>query len=217
MAPENRLAECDDWFKRRPSPLAMTGFLCQYLQSHFEDPKSIEQINLFGPPGDTLTAAGPLHTGGPETPIVIQSVTSWRPDLTDKRPAVVVARQDWTVERIGIADRLFGGEVEQDGSIYYCKLYKGAHTLFCVHRNGATVEMLAAEVVNELDQFAQNVREELGLMTFGVAGCGKLFKLEEPKEHYAVPVTVAYVCQRTWRTIPAAPKLKTVRFTNTKP
>lgn len=217
MAPENRLTKCDDWFRRRPSPLAMTGFLCQYLQSHFQDPLSLEQINLFGNPGDTLTADGPLHTDGPETPVVIESITRWRPDLTDKRPAVVIARQDWTTQRLGIADRLYSGTIESDGSITYCKLYTGSHTLFCVHRNGAMVEMLAAEVDNEMGQFAQSVREELGLMTFGVAGAGKLFKLEEPKEHYAVPVTVAYVCQRTWRTIPAAPKLKTVRFTNTQP
>lgn len=214
---ESRLTQCDDWFKRRPSPLAMTGFLLQYLQSHFQDPRSLEQLNLFGQPGDPLTPTGSLHGPGPDTPVVVESVTRWRPDLTDKRPAVVVARQAWTSQRIGVSDQLYFGTANPDGSIDYCRLLAGSHILFCIHRGGAMAEMLAAEVSAEMTGFAQEIRKALGLMTFGVAGVDKLMKLEEPREHYAVPVTIAYVCQWTWRTIPAGPKLKTIRFTNTQP
>lgn len=217
---ENRLQSETAWFLRRPSPLAMTGFLREYLAAHFAAPRSLDEVRLFGETGDPLKPTGQLSSpddGTPGEPIVIESITNWVAKSTDRRPAIVIRREDWTVQRMGINDELHAGPLHPDGTVHYSVLLPGAHTLFCIHRSGASAEMLASEVFRELVQFRSAVRRELNLMTFGVAGVGRLVKLEEPKEHYAVPVTVAYVCQLNWRLTPAAPKLKSVRFSATRP
>lgn len=214
---EDRIRECDNWFDKRFRPVAMTGILKAYLDAHFSDPLSIENLRLAGEADEPLRADGPLTTGQPPQFVTVESITKWRPDLTNKRPAVIIRREDLRTEKMSIGDRVHGGGVEPDGSIRYSILLHGNHTLFCIGRSGASAELLGEEVANEMCGFHPDIRRKLGLMRFGLAGMGKLFKLEEPKKHYVVPVSVAYSVEHSWRRIPAAPTLKRITFETTLP
>lgn len=212
MATENRVDACNDWFHQTARPHAMTGFMLEYLRSHFMSSDSIEMREILGDPSDPAYRATPYTPNDPNSFLNIESVTLWKPSTTDVRPAILVRREDAQIQSIGIGDRLMGGGPMHDGSLEYCVLWAGSLTVFCLARSPRTAELLSFEVTRELIGFKQEIRKKLGLMRFGVAAFGKLFKLEEPAEHYGVPVTVAYVAQQTWRTLPAAPKLKTVKL-----
>lgn len=188
-----------NWCSIAPRPHLMTGFFREWFINHFNKAENIEAKEL----------RGKLWKAMPSTDIVIESITQWRPDLTQKRPAIIIKRNDWQVNRVSIRDELHGS-INWDGSKEYAVMISGSHTLFCVAGKGAEAEILAGEVYREMMQFAPVIRNELGLIKFVVVSVGSLFELEEAKENYGVPVTVSYVAGESWKIIPQAPVLKSI-------
>ena len=189
-----------------PRPIVVTGFLRQWFIQHFSTANNIEHPEL----------RSLLWTAMPDTPIDIESITRWKPSTTEKRPAIVIARNDWKVLRLGIDDRMMGYR-SADGVEHYAAYYSGSHTLFCLSGKPMEAEILAAEVCREMIQFGPTVRKELDLMRFLVVGVGKLFEVEEARENFAVPVTVAYSLEDRWRIIPHAPFLKKIQLSSFLP
>jgi hypothetical protein len=177
----------------------MTGFFREWFINHFAKSDNIEAKEL----------RGKLWKAIPETNIVIESITQWRPDLTQKRLAIIIKRNDWQIQRVGIDDRLQGGD-NITGKVEYSTLIAGSHTLFCLAGKGTEAEILAAEVYREMIQFGPVIRKEMGLQRFMVVSVGALFELEESKENYGVPVTVSYVTNESWQLVPQAPVLKRI-------
>jgi hypothetical protein len=177
----------------------MTGFFREWFINHFANADNIEAKEL----------RGKLWKAVPSTDIVVESITQWRPDLTQKRPAIIIKRNDWQVNRVTIRDELHG-KINWDGSKDYAVMVSGSHTLFCIAGKGTEAEILAGEVYRDLMQFAPVIRDELALIKFVVVSVGSLFELEEAKETYGVPVTVSYVAGESWKIIPQAPVLKSI-------
>lgn len=190
-----------EWCSIGPRAWLLTGFLREWLQQHFSTAGGIEHPEL----------RSLLWRAMDDSPILIESVTRWLPEQTETRPAVVIKRNDWSVDRVGIGDFL-QGDSDLTGTDHYSILLTGSHTLFCIARNAQQAEILAAEVYREFLQFGPAIRQALDLKRFLVAGAGALALLEEAAQTYVVPVTVGYAFEEKWMLIPHAPVLKRIEL-----
>jgi len=185
-------------------PLLMTGFLRQVLMEHFAEKRQIEDPSL----------QEYLWTSGADSSILIESITRWTPESAGARPALIIKRNGWRVERRGINDQLMGVGISQDpdevGNSFYTTFMHGSHTIFCLALSGGECEKLAAEVYRHLITFTPVIRRELNLHRFLVTEVGPLSGLDESEHHYAVPITVAYAHEESWTIQPHAPKLKRI-------
>lgn len=188
-----------NWCSIAPRPHLMTGFFREWFINHFAKTENIEAKEL----------RGKLWKAIPDTNIVIESITQWRPDLTQKRLAIIIKRNDWQVQRITIGDRLHGN-IPFTGNREQSVLVTGSHTFFCLAGRGTEAEILAAEVYREMMQFGPVIRDELDLKRFVVVSVGSLFELEESKENFGVPVTVSYVADENWQLVPQSVVLKSI-------
>lgn len=180
-------------------PLLMTGFLRQVLMEHFAEKRQVEDKSL----------QEYLWTSGADSSILIESITRWTPESAGARPALIIKRNGWRVERRGINDQLMGRPNEL-GNDQYSTFMTGSHTIFCLALSGGECEKLAAEVYRHLISFAPIIRQELNLHRFIVTEVGPLSGLDESEDHYAVPITVGYAHEESWTIKPHAPKLKRV-------
>lgn len=205
--PELRTGAVAEWCSLGPRAMLITGMLRSWLTMHFSKAGRIEHPQL----------RSRLWSAMPDSPILIESITRWKPEETEKRPAVIIKRNDAAVEPRGIDNKLMGGGLDLTGSEHYATFVRGSHTLFCLAGQAQEAEILGGEVYREFMQFGPQLREVLGLMRFGVAGLGGPAEVEECDEHYVVPVTVGYVFEEKWRLIPHAPVLKTVVLSSLLP
>ena len=183
------------------TPLLMTGILRTLLTEHFAQSGNIEQVPLQ----DFLWQAGDTSK------ILIESSTRWTPTKTASRPAVILKRNAWQVEKLSIGDRFQGGS--PDGFVRYAKLMVGSHTLFCMMpREGAAAEILAAEVYRELMGFAPVWRKALNLMRLDVVQIDQVYVIPEADETFVVPITIAYAAVEIWRIEQQVPVLQEIVF-----
>ena len=208
-APENRVKKVSALCSYGMRPHVMTGLLRQLLVDHFadvqniEDPKVRRQI-------ETLGAWQPVENGLNQSSILIESITRWNPNNADKRPAVLIKRNDWRWMRQTIGDK--AGENPYTGSTSYMGFWEGSHTLYCLAQNGAETEFLTTEVVRFLVTFSPLIRDQMDLMRFLVSSVGGIGEVQEVIQGYAVPVTVSYVAEESWELQPYVPRLKRIVF-----
>ena len=187
-------------------PLLMTGFLRQNLMEHFAEKDQIEDGSL----------KDYLWKSSADSSILIESITRWKPNETAARPALIIKRGPWRVERKGINDQNFGAD-NLDGYDRYSTFMHGSHTIYCITNTGAECEKLSAEVYRHLITFTPLIRQELKLHRFVVAEVGPLSELEESDEHFVVPISVTYSHEEAWTLKPQVPKLKRIVLTTFEP
>lgn len=208
-APENRVPKVSALCSYGMRPHVMTGFLRQLLIGHFSDPDNIsearvrEQIKVIG-------GWAPIDLPQGHTGLLIESINRWAPNTADKRPAILIKRNDWKWTKQGIGDLV--NTNLYTGNTSYSGLWEGSHTIFCLTQNGAETEFLTTEVVKFLILFSPMIREQMDLHRFFVAGVGGVGEVEEVIEGYAAPITVAYVAEERWSVQPSAPRLKRIVF-----
>lgn len=185
-----------------PRPLILTGLFKEILIRHFAKKEYIETPEL----------AHLLWQEGEETSILIESIHRWRPELTEKRPAVIVKRNAFQNRRIGIGDRLNGSPADAQGNGHYATFWVGSHTLFCLGGSGAQAELLGTEVYRELHHFHPLIRKTALLHRLQVTEVGAIAELEEATENFVVPVTVGYVWEDRWVIRQEVPTLRSIRF-----
>jgi hypothetical protein len=182
-------------------PAILTGVFKDVLTRHFASEFYIENQEL----------KHLIWQNSPETPILIESATRWDPRNTDTRPAVIIKRNAYSHQRLGL-----GGERRQlppqdrTGNPHYTSFWAGSHTLFCIGGTGAQAELLATEVQRELHHFGPLLLAELMLHRFGVVEVGEISVLDEWRDSFVVPVNVGYVYEESWVIRTQAPTLKRV-------
>ena len=181
-------------------PIVLTGLFRDVLIRHFSSDKYIEEPDL----------RHLIWKPGEDTGILIESIHRWRPETTERRPAVIVKRNAYQNERRGIGDRRMGPITDKEGNNHYVTFWKGSHTLFCIGGTGAQAEILATEVQRELTEFGPELVRTLGLMRFQVTEIGAVGELEEAQENFVVPVTVGYAYEERWVTKLQASRLNSV-------
>jgi hypothetical protein len=205
MPPQFTVDEISAICNLGPRPQIVTGYLRQWLAIHFSRQATIEHPELRSLLWQALDT--PREDG--QDPILIESLTRWRPTLTETRPAVIIRRNDWNTRRRGIADKHMGF-LTPDGVQHFASEIEGSHTCFCLSTRGPEAEILASEVYREFMQFGEQMRRELDLMRFVTVGVGRAFRVREARQNLAVPVTVAYVVEEAWAVVPHKPFLKKI-------
>lgn len=205
--PEDRIQRVSALCSYGMRPHIMTGLIRQLLMQHFADPNNIEEIKLrqkFMESGAWKADENGLMNSG----ILIESITRWTPNNADTRPAILIKRNSWKWQKIGIGDS--AGVNVFEGTHKYTGLWEGSHTLYCLSAIGLETELLAMEVVKFLLHFSPWIREQMDLKRFLIAEVGGVGEVQEVVQGYAVPVTVAYVAEESWALQPAAPRLKRI-------
>lgn len=181
-----------------PRPLILTGLFRDILTKHFANGRTEEPSlrNL-------------LWQESESSPIVIESVYRWRPELTEKRPGVMIKRTQYTNDRVGIGDQRMGVLTEL-GNQQYATMWQGGHVLYCIGGSGAEAEILATEVHRHLTEFAPIIAPAVKLMRLQVQAIGEVAILEESKQNFVVPVSVSYIYEQNWEIIPQVPRLNRI-------
>jgi hypothetical protein len=169
-------------------PILVTGMLVQEIRDQFSAPDRLEHINLR----EYL-----WRSRIDQTSLVVESMTRWNSSLVSSRPAILIRRNAWQTQRLGIGDRMQMATA-LDGWERFSLLMCGSHTIFCLAREAGECETLAAEVYLQLMQFGQKLRERLDLIRFMVTEIGQMLPVLEAREHFGVPITVAYVHNQSW-------------------
>ena len=180
-----------------PRPIIMTGLMRILLTDHFSDASNIEH-KLF---------RKRLWKKGDDTGILIEDATVWTPGKTGSRPAVIIKRNTWKSQKVSLNN--FSG-INSEGFDEHIKFWRGSHTLFCIAKEGAEAEILAAEVYRMLMHYAPVFREYFNLMLFELMDVGALGEIEEAHECYGVPITVMYGWSDNWVLRLQTPKLKRI-------
>jgi hypothetical protein len=178
-------------------PELMVGTMVQLIRAHFADP-----ANIVDP---ILRERVWLPT--PDTGIVVESIDHFATALIEARPAIIVKDHAVQPVRDGIAGRMMM-TFAQDGQDRYGIRYNSSVTFFCIADTSKAAKHLATEVLDELVQFSDPIRESLKLIRFVVVERGEAFTIEESKQHFAVPITVAYQVMRTWVVERQSPRIK---------
>lgn len=178
-------------------PIMITGMLRDQLTRHFATPMNIEDQDL----------RRLVWREDERSAILIESIYRRRADLLQKRPAVIIKPNSRRNLRLGILD--FAGTTAQ-GHRLFKTYWVGSHTLFCIHGSGASADILATEVQRELTEFAEALREELGLHLFQVTEVGAVASVEEARENFVVPVSVGWAYEESWQLELESRKLRTV-------
>lgn len=147
-----------------------------------------------------------------QTNILIESVYRWRADATELRPAVLIKRNAYQNVKLGINDRL---TTDPTGQPWYATLWTGSHTVFCVHATAAGADVLATEIQRELHGFAPVVRQQFDLKRWTVAEVGAAAPVEEARDAFVVPVTVAWAYTESWRVDLESLPLRRIRVSET--
>lgn len=185
------------------TPRLMTGIVLQILRQHFADAAHVANRFLRG----ILQRDGTWRAGA-DTGLYIEALDVWRPELTEKRPAVVVKEGDWKWLRMAIGDQ--AGYDYRSGAEYYAGYWQGTHSVFAIGREPAETQLLAAEVGKLLLFFGPQIMDWMALHRFVMVKLGALRALQESSENYVAPIDVAYVAEERWKTQQDAPRLKRI-------
>jgi hypothetical protein len=188
-------------------PHIMSGFLVQLLRQYFADPNNVMDAAVRG----KLTTLGGGWKPADNTPVLIETVSRWDPTKLGKRPALIVKRNSWRQQSLGLGDEL-KGFASLDGARAFTTMWLGSHTIFMLAGEGTETERWASEAGGLLLKFSPLIRDQLGLFAFKLIEVGALGKIEECAEHYAVPLSLAYAATEDWTLQPFAPLLKKVVF-----
>jgi len=191
-------------------PHIITGFLRQLYGQHFADPNNLENPILRR----KIERLGPWvqesdDGESPKAGIQIESVTRWKPDTMQQRPAIVIKRNDWKWVSQIIDDRAMGDRTP-DQFEHYVGWWRGSHTVFAIAGEGGEAEHLGTEIAKLMVWYRSVIRRALNLDRWVLVSVGSLVELEEADENYAVPVTVSYAGQESWELLQEVPRLKRI-------
>lgn len=204
--PEVRFDKLSSLCSTGLNPLIMTGALRQILVQYFADPDNVRSAFLRR----YLEREGAWKEGDDTVGLYIESLTAWRPELTEARPAIVIKENDWEWMRVGIGDQSFVDY--RDGKAMYAGYWKGTHTVFAIGNEGAETLILAVEIAKLLLWFHSVIQEQLNLHRFIVMSISGVHALKESTENYVVAVTIGYVVEEVWDLQQEAPRLKRIVF-----
>lgn len=178
-------------------PIFITGMLRDHLTRHFKTPSNIEEADL-----QSLVWREDERSG-----ILIESVYRWVDQNVEKRPAIIIKPNSRRNLRMGILD--YAGATAQ-GQRRFKTFWLGSHTLSCIHGSGASAEILATEVQRELTQFAEVLKQQLGLELCQVTEVAAVAKVEEARKNYVQPITFGWAYAESWQLDLESRKLRSI-------
>lgn len=187
-------------------PQLMTGLFVSLLRTHFSSEDNIENA-IFR---ERLFREAPDEDGSGA--LLIDDATVWAPGRTEKRPGIIIKRDGWQHQKQLTLDSAAG--YDEFGNTMYVKLWRGSHTIFCIGREGAETEVLAAEVYRFLMHFGMIFRHYFGLLMFEVLEVGALSQLQDEPDNLTVPITVGYGWSESWTVQENIATLRDIRLSD---
>jgi hypothetical protein len=206
--PEDRVTVASSLCSYYGRRLQITGMFRQLLCQHFGDTENIAEVKLR----TKLRSLGPWSDSD-SSGMLIETNSRWTPNAEEQRPAIIIKPNAWRWKRETIGG--FGGEDEETGADNMMGFWYGSHTLFAITRKGAETEILAAEVSRLLEHYQKTLVEDFELHKAVPLELGEPAKIKESADHWAVPISLAYVIESTHEIIPHSPRLKKIRFSTT--
>lgn len=202
-APDNRFA-LDNELVSVPlyRAYAFLGVYIKLLESHFNVTDSITDSVIRN-----KLRSRPFTTGD-DTGILIKTVSDWRPTTEESRPAVLVNRGEIQINRLGVGD--LANVDTPTGRLDYLVQVQSHHVFFAIERTQAEADRLAMEVARILLVAKPILLDQLDLQTLQLISVGEAARLEESKDHYAVPLVMAYKHNESYSIQPHVPVLKRV-------
>ncbi len=139
-APEVRFNKLSAIFSTGLAPRIITGVLRQIFCQHFSDPNDVLSPALRR----YLLNQGGGWRDAEDSPLMIEAIAKWRPEMTEARPGIVIKEGDWNWQRVTIGDQ--AGCTWQDGVYHHLGHWNCTHTVFALGGEGAEAQNLAAEV-----------------------------------------------------------------------
>ena len=200
--PTYTFEEVSAFCQRGPRPRYITGAIRWALIAHFSNEDFIEQEQVKG---------YVWNEDKTQSNLLIESAHKWETVVTQQRPALMIKRNEVKPRKLGINHGMTTGidttgDKQYQGDVKTCAM-TGSHTVFCIGQSGAEAEALGQEVLQELLEFGPVIHRDICLAKWEVAGMGGIGKLEESREHFVVPVTVAWAYFNTWMLRPVGPYL----------
>jgi len=162
----------------------ITGLLRRLLISYFSNPDNIRNEAI----------KDRVFKEGEDTGILIEAVGRFRPEIAEKRPAILIRPGEWKVLDLGIQAHLIRGDVFQSGRQYALEV-AGTHNIIVVSKTPSETEILADEVF----KFFALLRVVLPSITpvpmFKVTGISELKAIAEQKTHFYCIIPVRYHIQ----------------------
>lgn len=203
--PEDRTGKLSSLCSFGQTPRMITAMIRQILLQHFVDVNNVRDIHLRQYLEDNGVWSADETTG-----LYIESLSRWRPELTEARPAIVIKPGAWRWRRVGIGN--FSGERWRSGEMCYAGLWQGSHTVFAIGNEGAETQTLAVEIAKLLLHFGTLIIDQMNLHRFEVLEIGEPSALKEATENYVSPVNMAYIAEEAWSLQVDAPRLKRIVF-----
>ena len=201
--PEDRTTWVSNFCSWGPRPLIMDGIFCELLKQHFGNADNFEHEQLTGRIYNALAESNK---------ILIETPTTWTPQQTQRRLALIVKRNDWKSIKRGTLGNVSGNTSE--GFKQHTKYWRGSHTLFAIAKEGPEAQILAAEVYRYFNHFGPWFREFFSLMMFELVGVGTLSRIAEQDTHWGIPITIAYGWADEWTLKTDAPTLAAINMSD---
>ena len=145
-----------------------------------------------------------------DTRILIESVSFWKPQDLQRRPALMVKRGQQNLLKKTIGE----GQVQSILSTLdtFQEFWEGSHTVFALGRSEGEAELLADEVGLAISQFSPKLRPDFKLLRLRLLQYGDVSQLEEDRQYYVVPLTFSYGYVRFWTLQSESPAMKTLQL-----
>lgn len=163
-------------------PLKMTKAMLNWMRYHFGETSRIAHPDL----------KDRVWVDNESTPILIQSLAEYSPNVANLRPAILVDRLEQKPYARTLDTRRIGGCGYGTAEKQYQQHWIGQHVLYCVGGREGEAELLAGEVFKEIFGFCKVLRVPLCLEKFDVLPVPKRTKIEEFKETWSTPVGIEY-------------------------
>jgi len=165
----------------------ITGLLVRLLTSYFSNPENIKYNEIkqrVWKPGD-------------DTGILIESVGRFRPELAEKRPAILVRPGEWKKIIQGLQSELISTDTYQPNKRYILVI-QGSHNIIVVSKNPAETEILSDEVFKFLDLLKIVAPATTPIDFLRVLGISELKPLAEQRTHYYSVIPLTYNISQTY-------------------
>lgn len=185
----------------------LRGIILKTLQTHFYFPN-----HLITPEAARLVGNG--WRADETTGVLIASTSNWKPELTQKRPAVLVRSGDTE----SLPPRTYNHAVESDvmtGEREFTKHKQTVLTCVCLGREEDEADVLAHEVDILLDYNALEFQDAFALERFEIQTVTAAKQHPEWREHFAAMVPVLVGFARSYSLTPDAPRFKRLKFRQT--
>jgi len=163
----------------------VTGLIHRLLTSYFSNPDNIRNEAL----------KDRVYRRDETTGILIESVGHFRPELAEKRPAILIRPGEWKTVDIGLQNQMINADVYQP-TTEYILIVEGTHNIITVSKNPAETEILADEVFKFLNVLRIVIPSVTPISLFRVLGISEPKAIPEQRTHFYCVLPVRYQIQQ---------------------